>query len=109
MQKLDVVLVTAEVNLTQQRSYIGSCLRQATLSPNQCEAVVARLSQVMGCLANRIRWAHYKSATIIWIEASIALCRRILRREMRRFGKALEAIGLAETAETCSPFKVRYE
>lgn len=108
MRKLDTVLVTAEVNLTQGKSYVGSCLRQVILSPTQCEIITSYLRQFVGCVADKIRWQYYNNATIIWIETGVALCRRSLRREMRRFGKAIEKAGLAETACICSPFRVNY-
>lgn len=108
MRKLETVLVTAEVNLTQGRSYIGSCLRQVTLSPHQCEIITSYLRRLVGYIADKIQWRHYHHSTILWIETGVALCRRSLRREMRRFGRALEEAGLAETARICSPFKVSY-
>ncbi len=74
----------------------------------QVEQLQAKLRQAFGYLADMINIRQYRHATIVWVEIGLALCRRSLRREMRRFGLTLEKTGVVEHAEIYSPFKVSY-
>lgn len=109
MKQLDAVFITARVEMKTKRTIIGSCLRKAVLTPEQCDLVCSHLRKNMGSFGYKIRVRYYKDTTIFWVEIGMALGLRSLGQQMRRFGRILERIGLAKTAEVCSPFPVSYQ
>ena len=106
--KQKAVFVTAQVEVTSRRTHIGICLREAILTPAQCDLVCSHLRKVMESFGHKIRARYYKDSTIFWAELGMTLGLRSLERQMRRFGQILKRIGLAKKVEVCSPFPVSY-
>ena len=106
--KQEAVFVTAEVEVTSRRTHIGVCLREAILTPAQCDLVCSHLRKVLERFGHKIRVRYYKYSTIFWAELGMALGLRSLKRQMRCFGRILERVGLVKKAEVCSPFPVSY-
>ena len=104
MKKLETVLVTAERQGSRNITIFGTRINGVVFPVGQRETIKNYLAKKFGNIADLIVVRNFENQDVImWLEVRFHLYLRSVKRELRRFGRVLERLGVTEKSILCSP------